>query len=282
MMKTITQTFPNKQNKSNTQNMNNSLTMNNSQTMNIMQTLNIYRLESKFEWLKSIRNPSFALPVILFPALFYIFFGVLMNQHDPQAATYLLCSYGTFGIIGPALFSFGAGLAIERGQGWLDIKDASPMPGAAQIVSRLLVSMAFSVMVLMSLGLVAFIFTDVSLSLSQVLTLSTILVFGGLPFCLLGLTLGLLLKAESAPAVVNLIYLPMSFLSGLWIPISMLPKFLQSFAEFLPPYHLSQLALKVVGLDAGGSVVKHIVILAIFTVIFFALAIMAFNKKNVS
>jgi ABC-2 type transport system permease protein len=276
-----TQPMDRSQSMDNSQTMNRSQTMNNSQTMNIMQTLNIYRLESKFEWLKSIRNPAFALPAILFPAIFYSFFGVLMNQHNPEAATYLLCTYGTFGVIGPALFSFGAGLAVERGQGWLDIKDASPMPESAQIVSRLLVSMAFSVMVLISLGLVAFTFTDVSLSLAQVLTLSIILVFGGLPFCLLGLTLGLLLKAESAPAVVNLVYLPMSFLSGLWIPISMLPNFLQSLAEFLPPYHLSQLALKVVALDSGGSVGKHLAILALFSIVFFGLAIMAFNKKSV-
>jgi len=256
-------------------------TMNSPQTMNIMQTLNIYYLESKFEWLKSIRNPAFALPGILFPALFYIFFGVLMNQHNPQTATYLLCTYGTFGVIGPALFSFGAGLAVERGQGWLDIKDASPMPASALIVSRLLVSMAFSVIILVSLGLVAFTMTSVSLSFAQVMTLSTILVCGGLPFCLLGLILGLLLKAESAPAVVNLVYLPMSFLSGLWIPITMLPEFLQTFAEFLPPYHLSQLALKVVELDVGGSVSKHLAILALFTVIFFVLAMLVSNKKTV-
>lgn len=255
--------------------------MNHAQTMNIGQALNIYYLETKFEWLKSIRNPAFAIPAILFPALFYIFFGVLMNQHNPQAATYLLCTYGTFGVIGPALFSFGAGLAVERGQGWLDIKDASPMPASAQIVGRLLVSMAFSVMILMSLGLVALTMTSVSLSIAQVLTLFTLLVFGGLPFCLLGLMLGLLLKAESAPAVVNLVYLPMSFLSGLWIPITILPDFLQTLAEFLPPFHLSQLALKVVELDAGGSVPKHLAILALFTVIFFVLAMLVSNKKTV-
>lgn len=263
-----------------TESINNTQHGSRSQSMNIIQILNIYRLESKFEWLKSVRNPAFALPAILFPALFYTFFGVLMNQHNPQAATYLLCTYGTFGVIGPALFSFGAGLAVERGQGWLDIKDASPMPGSAQIISRLLVSMGFSVMILASLGLVAFTMTDVSLSLAQVLTLSTILIFGGLPFCLLGLTLGLLLKAESAPAVVNLVYLPMSFLSGLWLPITMLPNFLQSFAEFLPPFHLSQLALKVVGLDSGGSVTKHLAILMLFSVVFFVLAIITFNKKS--
>jgi ABC-2 type transport system permease protein len=249
--------------------------------MSQKQLWNIYYLETKFEWLKSTRNMAFALPAILFPALFYVFFGVLMNQENTQAATYLLCTYGTFGVIGPALFSFGAGLAIERGQGWLDIKDASPMPGSAQIVSRMMVSMGFSVAVLLSLTLVAIALAGVSLSIVQWLSLFVILVFGGLPFCLLGLTLGLILKAESAPAVVNLIYLPMSFLSGLWIPITMLPHFLQTFAQFLPPYHLAQLALKVVGLDGGGAIGNHVVILAVFTCIFFGLAMLAFNKKTV-
>lgn len=244
------------------------------------QTAKLFFLETKFEWLKSIRNPAFALPATLFPAIFYLFFGVLMNQHNPQAATFLLCTYGTFGVIGPALFSFGAGLAVERGQGWLDIKDASPMPSTAQIVSRLFVSMGFSVIVLVTLVLVAFGLAEVSLSLAQIALLSGILIIGGLPFCLLGLTLGLLLKAESAPAVVNVIYLPLSFLSGLWVPLSMLPSYLQSFAHFLPPYHLSQLALKVVGLDAGGSVVQHLLVLVVFSVLFFASAMLAFKKKN--
>ncbi len=72
----------------NAQSMDSSQTMNPSQSIKMGQTLNIYYLESKFEWLKSIRNPAFALPAVLFPALFYIFSGVLMNQHGPPAATY--------------------------------------------------------------------------------------------------------------------------------------------------------------------------------------------------
>lgn len=248
--------------------------------MSLAQILNIYRLETQYEWLKTIRNPAFSLPAILFPALFYIFFGVLLNKGNTQASSYLLCTYGVFGIMGPALFSFGAGLAVERGQGWLDIKDASPMPGSAQIVSRVLVSMGFSVMILLSLGLVASFFTDVSLSIPQSLLLSFILVIGGLPFCLLGLTMGLFLKAESAPAVVNLIYLPMSFLSGLWIPVTMLPSFFHTFAQFLPPYHLAQLALKVTSQDDGTSVFWHMGVLGFFALLFFMTSLLAFRRKR--
>jgi ABC-2 type transport system permease protein len=248
--------------------------------MSLRQLFNIYRLETQYEWLKTIRNPAFSLPAVLFPTLFYIFFGVLLNQGNTAASSYLLCTYGVFGIMGPALFSFGAGLAIERGQGWLDLKEVSPMPGSAQIVSRVLVSMGFSTMILLSLGLVASLFTSVSLSISQSLLLVTVLVIGGLPFCLLGLTLGLLLKSDSAPTVVNLIYLPMSFFSGLWIPISVLPVFLQKFAQFLPPFHLAQLALKVTKQDGGTSAWVHIGVLGVFTLIFFITSLLAFRRKQ--
>lgn len=248
--------------------------------MSFPKTVKIYWLETKFEWLKTIRNPAFALPAILLPPIFYLFFGVLMNQHNVQAASYLLSTYGTFGVMGPALFSFGAALAVERSKGWLDIKDASPMPASAQIASRLLVSMVFSVIIIGILGIIGVVLGGVNLTLAQGSLLSVILVLGGLPFCLLGLALGMVLKAESAPAIVNMIYLPMAFLSGLWIPITMLPNFLQSFANFLPPYHLSQLALKVTGQDVGGSVVTHLAVLALFAGIFFVIALVMHNRKQ--
>lgn len=244
------------------------------------QRLRVYWLETKFEWLKTIRNPSFALPAILFPAIFYLFFGVLVNQNNVEAATYLLSTYGTFGVMGPALFSFGSGLAVERGKGWLDIKSISPMPASALILSRVLVSMAFSVMIVLILGAIAFFVAGVSLTAAQYVTLLVTLVIGGLPFCLLGLCMGLTLKAESAAAIVNAVYLPLSFLSGLWLPINMLPGFLQSIASYLPPYHLSQLALKVTGQDMGGNVLNHLAMLVLFSAIFFILAMFLFNKRQ--
>ncbi|WP_376691705.1 hypothetical protein [Wenzhouxiangella sp. EGI_FJ10409] len=63
----------------------------------------------------------------------------------------------------------------------------------------------------------------------------------------MGLALGLWLGPNAAPAVLNLVYLPLGFLSGLWIPSTMFPGWLQSLAEWLPPYHLAALALDVTG-----------------------------------
>lgn len=242
--------------------------------------LNIYRLETTMETRRMFRSPSFAVPALLFPMMFYVFFGILFNVGGVNAPTYLLASYGTFGVIGPALFSFGVGIAVERGQGWFDVKEASPMPASAYLIARIGVTTIFALIIIFSLFTIAAVFGQVRLLTEQWLLMALVLLLGSIPFCALGLTMGLFLKSNSAPAVVNLTYLPMSFLSGLWVPIGFFPETMQFAANFLPPYHLSQLALKVIGADQGQNVWLHIGILTLFTLVFFALAMKAYNKKD--
>ena len=68
---------------------------------------------------------------------------------------------------------------------------------------------------------------------AQIATLFAIDVPGVLPFCALGLLLGTLVKGQGAPALINMLYLPMAFLSGLWFPVAGLPKALQAIAPAL-------------------------------------------------
>jgi ABC-2 type transport system permease protein len=50
----------------------------------------------------------------------------------------------------------------------------------------------------------------------------------------------------------------MSFLSGLWMPISTLPKWMQKMAPALPTYHYAQLALNIFGYaQPGSSMLTH-------------------------
>ena len=183
----------------------------NSQTLTTQPSLwNIYKNESWIELLKVLRQPGFTIPSLIFPVMFYLFFGVIFSM-GPQMPGYLLATYGTFGVIGPALFSFGLGIAIERGQGWYDLKEVFPMPFSAQIISRVMVSLAFAGAIIVILFIVGAVFAEVRLERWQWVTLALTLLFGALPFCLIGLSLGLYLKASAAPAIVNLIYLPMAF-----------------------------------------------------------------------
>ncbi|TMO90847.1 ABC transporter permease, partial [Pseudoalteromonas sp. S3178] len=82
-------------------------------------------LESKTELLSTFRSKGFVIPATLFPCLFYLFFGVVFSHHDSH--NYMYINYLIFGMIGPALFSFGVNVALEKQNGWLILKQLSPV-----------------------------------------------------------------------------------------------------------------------------------------------------------
>ena len=234
---------------------------------------NAYLQEARFEFLRLWRSPSFSLPVLLFPPLFYLLFGEIFGgNRSPEAARYLLAGYSVFGIMGVALFGFGVTVAVDREQGLLVLKRAQPMPPGAYLLAKVAMAMLFSAIVLVLLSVLAATVAGVRLPPLQWLGLVATCLLGVLPFSALGLWLGTILSGRAAPAVINMVYLPMAFLSGLWLPLSMLPGALATAAPAWPAYHLGQLGLKVVGHDAGGPVWLHLLVLAVVAIAFFVLA----------
>lgn len=233
-----------------------------------------YRLEAKYELLRLLRTPSFVLPTLLFPALFYLLFGVVLAgpRSGGDMGRYLLATYGVFGIMGAALFGFGVTVAVERERGFLDLKRALPMPPGAYLLAKMAMAMVFAAIISLVLALLAVTLAKVTLQPGQWALLFVINVLGVLPFCAIGLYIGSLVGGSGAPAVVNLLYLPMSFLSGLWLPLAMLPAVFAKLAPVWPSYHLGQTALKVVGRDAGGSLALHLGVLIVVSAAFFVLA----------
>jgi len=249
-----------------------------------MHTLRMHLLEIKYEFLKMLRMPAYALPTVLFPIFFYLFFGVGMGAQRPagtvSVATYLLATYGTFGVMGASLFGFGVTVAVERGQGWLQVKRTTPMPVSAYFVAKIAMAVLFSAIVVTSLFTLGVTIGGVHLPFAAGAKLFLILLGGALTFCALGLAIGYYAGPNSAAPIVQLIYLPLSFLSGLWIPIFLLPKVLQRLAFFLPPFHLSQLALSAVGSNLGGPATVHVIMLVLSTAIFLAVAYAGFRRDE--
>jgi len=210
--------------------------------------LAVYLGEAAAEFLKVWRTPAFALPTLLLPAGFYLLFALVLpgEWKGFDRATYLLATYGVFGIMGPALFGFGVGVAQERENGWLDLKRVAPMPVAAYFFGKIAMSMLFALVVVLLLSALA-LAGGVRIPPLQWLGLGALLVVAPLPFCALGLMIGSSARAPAAVAIVNLVYLPLSLLSGLWMPIQVFPQWLQAFAEWLPPRPLAVMALDVVG-----------------------------------
>ena len=239
----------------------------------------IYVLEARAQFLSLARTPGFTIPTLVFPIMFYVFFGVVMS-FSPLAPTFLLATYGVFGLIGPSLFGFGVGFAAERDSGALLLKQTTPMPVAAYLLARVAAALLFGMTIVLGLFLLGAYAAEVTLYRWQWFALAGVVLSSVIPFCALGLAIGAWVKAQSAVAIVNLVYLPMAFLSGLWMPIGLLPSFVQELAVVFPAYHQSQLALKVIDMDQGGSVGVHVLTIGVFTVVFLAVAAVGFRRAG--
>ena len=242
-----------------------------------MSSMNLYYKEARYDLLSIMRTPGFVLPALAFPLMFYLFFGVFFRAG--AGADYLLVTYSCFGIMGPAMFNFAAGIASDRAHGWLTLKQLSPMPFSAYLLAKLSTSLVFSVCILILLFSAATMFGDVRLHSTQWLLLAVVMLAGSLPFALLGLLLGLSLSDKAAPGVVNLIYLPMAFLSGLWLPLFLFPGWLQQLAWLWLSFHLSQLGLKVIAQDQGNSVLAHLGVLALLTAVLATICARLFRRR---
>jgi ABC-2 type transport system permease protein len=243
----------------------------------------IYRTEAFHEFLKLIRVPMFAISTLAFPLMFYVIFGLTFGDQTAGGVgmtTYMLATYGAFGVIGAALFGFGVSVATERGQGWMRLKRVSPMPPLAYFVAKVVMATMVSALIVAALFALAATVGGVSMSIDRWVTLALVLIAGALPFSAMGLAFGYLVGPNSAPAVLNLVYLPMAFASGLWIPISQLPDVVHAAARFLPPYHFAQLALGTFGASEGGGPFLHLAALAGFTVAFLAVAAWGFRRDE--
>lgn len=231
-----------------------------------------YLAEVRSECLRYMRAPSFMLPILLFPGMCYLVFAILLGKSEgADAARYLLASYSVFGVMSPGLFGFGVSLALERDGGLLTFKRALPMPPGAYLLGKMLMAMVAAAVVVLMLLAMALGLAHVSLTMAQAGSLLLTGVLGVLPFCALGMLVGTLIKGQGAPGMLQLIYLPMSILSGLWFPLPMFPKTLQQVAPLWPSYHLDRIALAAVGM-AQDAWWPHALVLAGFTAVFFLLA----------
>jgi ABC-2 type transport system permease protein len=230
-------------------------------------------LEIKCEFLKLLRTPKYSVSVLMFPVMFYVFFGIILRNGrigGAAPAVYTLCTMGVLGVMFAPMIGLGAGISAERGLGWLEVKRASPMPPAGWFIAKVSGALIFCAIIVAVLFTLAVTLGGVRMGLSQWATLAAAYVCGALPFCALGFFLGHVVTSNSAPAMINLVAMPMAFCSGLWVPLQYLPHPIQRIAQALPAYHLAEISKAIVGTAGAGSIASHVQALASVTAILVA------------
>ncbi|HXC75902.1 MAG TPA: ABC transporter permease [Candidatus Acidoferrum sp.] len=236
------------------------------------------------EFLKLWRVPAFSITSLVLPVMFYAFIGIGQSSQNifpgVKFGSYFLASMAVYAVANVMIFSFGISVATERGMKMDVLMRATPMPPWVYLLSKCITALAFAGLTLVVLFPFAYIAGNVRIDASEWATLAYRVLLGSIPFIALGFAIGYLSGPNSAVAVINLIYLPTAFASGLFFPKQLLPSFIQSISPYLPLHFFGQLGWDAIGAPTDGNVTTDWIYLIGYGVAFFALALWAYRREE--
>jgi ABC-2 type transport system permease protein len=239
------------------------------------------RAEQKLFW----RSRELAFFTFLLPILFYLLLGSAYGDDEIKGVSgykYLLAGMIGYGAASTTFAGLALLLVIRRESGVLKRLRATPLPPATY-VGAVLASIIFVFLleaaILIGLGRFAY---DVPLP-DSLLSLVLVVLLGAASFAALGIGLTAVIRsAEGSSAVVNALYLPLSFISGAFFSEDTFPEVLQKLAAFLPLSHLIRLTRDVMVYD--DSIWDHLdnaAVVAAWGVVGLAVAIRGFRWEPV-
>jgi ABC-2 type transport system permease protein len=105
-----------------------------------------------------------------------------------------------------------------------------------------------------------------------------VLVLGAIPFCALGLVIGLMFDSQTAQVAQMITLLVLAFLGGIFISWNNLPHGMQMIGKMLPSYHLAQLGWNAAA--GRGLGLTNIAVLAAWTAGLAALALWRWRSES--
>lgn len=201
--------------------------------------------------LQSVRSGSALFWNFVFPLVWLFVFGFVFGQGIPEQVGILMPGLFTITLISSAFFGVSYLMVNERETGILRRYRVTPVTAPTIVIAnslRALAMMALSITVQGTIGWLIFRFP---VNGSLLLLVATMLL-GGASFIPLGLLVGSIAPdMRSAPAISNLLFFPLVFLSGAALPFWMLPDWVQVLGRFVPSAYLVE-ALQAVLVRGEG------------------------------
>lgn len=190
----------------------------------------------RYEQLVFWRSREAAIFVFLLPVLLFVLLGsVYSGEVDGYPAQdYLMVGMLGYGVANTAFGGLAIFLVLRRESGILKRIRATPLPAAAYLAAVLastLIVFALQTCVLLGLGLLLY---DAGAPRDG-LSLALALLLGAASFAALGIGAAALIRSgEGSSPIVNVVILPMAFLSGSFGPPEDYPAVLQAIGDVLP------------------------------------------------
>lgn len=202
----------------------------------------LLRHQVRFDLLSLVRNRQARFFTLAMPVGFLLLFCAIFGNGllhggglSVKSSTYYVASLTAFGIIDAAFMSMAIAIVDARESGIIRRRQATPQPAwvivAGRAVTTLLTALSTAALLLV-IGRVAF---GASTPLAGLPALLTSVVLGCVTFCALGFALtGVIRSVQSAQPVVMGVAMPLFFISGIFIPWTIIPRWLQHIAAVFP------------------------------------------------
>ncbi|XVQ87572.1 ABC transporter permease [Microbispora siamensis] len=204
-----------------------------------------------FEIRRTLRDAKFLLFAVALPVGLYL---LMADRFADQGApaSYVMGGVAAFGAVKTAL-DVGAHTAVERAIGWQRQLRLTPLSGGGYLLAKASVAMVVALPPVAGVALVAALVSGVHLSPGG-WALAVLGVWAGtVPFALLGLLIGQFATAQNLQAYQGAVVLVLSFVGGLFIPVSTFPQGLATVAKVLPSYWLAQVGHAAALGDGSGN-----------------------------
>jgi ABC-2 type transport system permease protein len=210
-------------------------------TQSIKRDLGLIAWQVRYEQRAYWRNRGRGIFTFVFPLMFLVIFASLdrsahiSSLHGIPYDVFFVPGILAYGLIATTFVNMAISTAILRDQGVLKRMQGTPLPPwayvAARIGSTLVIVLTMTALVL-ALGAAAY---GVHVRASTLPGLIVTLALGTAVFTSLGIGITRFIpNAEAAPVVVNLLILPLTFISSIWFPTTGMPNWLVQIAKIFP------------------------------------------------
>ncbi|MGI9115145.1 MAG: amidohydrolase family protein [Chthoniobacterales bacterium] len=191
----------------------------------------------------------------LFPLVFFFMFAQMYHAREGKIILLVVTMVTVIGILGNGLWGAGMRAVQEREENILRRYKVTPITP----VPLLAASMITGVVIYLPSVVLMLILAHFVYGMSFPANILSYLVFvciGALSIRCIGLIIAAVVNSnQEAQMLINLVYLPMLLLSGATIPLTLMPGWLQTLAQFIPATYVTIGVSRI--LTGGESVVQN-------------------------
>src|SRR6516225_2616217 len=215
----------------------------------IAMTTHLFRYELR----AFLRNRQAQFFTLALPVMFLVIFAALFGGRGHTTAVpggristsvYYVPGIIALGVIAACFGNLVASVTAQRERGVLKRRRATPVPAGAIIAGRVLTAAVVAPImtaVLLGIGWAAY---GAHIPGRTALALVATVVIGAACFCCLGYALTSLIRNEdTAQPVTQALLLPLYFISGVFVAVSILPHWLADVGQIFPVRHLANALL---------------------------------------